>query len=137
MIRSFIQMTALISTLESTVFLLRSNLGLMPETIVKLSATYWSYSKPIAEELAKQAANTRVGVILLLFAFILQLINSLWPMRVQDLLVDWHGVIISIVFSLVLLAFAAWYSKNLASRMIKDSMKIIQNDIDDFNRQRG
>lgn len=126
MIRSFIQMTALILTLGASIFLLKSNIGLTPETISKLSSTYWGYNTPIAKEFAGQAANTRVGVILLLVAFILQIINALWPMRWKDFGINWHGILIALGCSIILLIFAHLYSKKISEKMHKETIKIFQ-----------
>ena len=72
MLRSFIQMSALILTFGASIFLLKSNLGMTPENIANLSSTRLNFSPPIVAAFAKQAADTRIGLILLLIAFILQ-----------------------------------------------------------------
>lgn len=126
MLRSFMQMTALILTLGASIFLLKSNLGLTPEVISKISSTCWGYNALIVEGFAKQAADTRVGVILLLLAFILQLINALWPMRIDDFGVSWHGVLISIGFCIIVVTIAHWYAKNLSEKINKNTMQIFE-----------
>lgn len=119
-------MTALILTLGASIFLLKSNLGLTPEVISKISSTYYDYNKPIAEGFARQAADTRIGVILLLAAFILQLINALWPMRIKDFGISWHGVLISIGFCIIIFTIAHWYSKNLSERIHRNTIQIFE-----------
>jgi len=126
MVRSFIQMTALILTLGASVFLLKASLGLTPETISKISSTYWGYNEPLARGFAKQAADTRLGVILLLSAFILQLINALWPMRIKDFGVDWHGVLISIGLCIIIFTVGHWYAKKIEDKMHKETMRIFE-----------
>ena len=126
MLRSFIQMSALILTLGASIFLLKSNLGMTPENIANLSLTRLDFSQPIVEAFAKQAADTRIGLILLLIAFILQMINALWPMRWKDFGIDWHGVLIAIGLTVVLLTLAHWYSKNLAEQTHKKAIEIFQ-----------
>ena len=128
MLRSFIQMSALILTLGASIFLLKSNLGMTPDNIANLSSTRFDFSQPIAETFTKQAADTRVGSILLLIAFILQMINALWPMRWKDFGIDWHGVLIAIGFTIVLLTFSHWYSKYLAEQSYKNTLDILQNE---------
>lgn len=126
MIRSFIQMTALILTLGASIFLLKSNIGLTPVVIAELSSTRYKYNIPVAKGFAGQAADTRVGVILLISAFCLQLINAIWPMRWKDFGIDWHGILISIGFSIVFLTAAHWYSKTLSERIHKETIKIFE-----------
>ncbi len=101
MIGSFIQMTSLILTLESSIFLLKSNLGITPSTISQISTTYIDYSKPVAKGFASQSADTRVGVILILSSF---------------------GICI------VVLSVAQWYSKNLTERIFKERVEIIEKE---------
>ena len=126
MIRSFIQMTALILTLGASIFLLKSNLGLTPEVIAKLSSTYYGHNKPVAESFAKQVADTRIGIILLLLAFLLQLINSLWPMRWKDFGVNWHGIFISLGLCIALLTIAHRYSKKISEKIHKNTIEIFE-----------
>lgn len=102
-----------------------------PENIANLSSTHFDFSKPIAEVFAKQAADTRIGLILLLIAFILQMINALWPMRLDDFGIDWHGVLVAIGIAIVLLTFSHWYSKHLAEISYNNALHILQNEINE------
>jgi len=121
-------MTALILTLGASLFLLKSNLGLTPKTISKISSTYWNYNKSVVKEFAQQSADTRVGVILLLLAFILQLINALWPIRWKDLGIDWYGVLVSIGFCIIVLSLAHWYTNKLSEKIYKKTIHILEKE---------
>lgn len=127
MIRSFVQMTALILTLGASIFLLKSNFGLTPETIAKISSTYWDHNKPVAKSFAQQSADTRVGIVLLLTAFALQLINALWPMRWKDFGISWHGIFVSIGVCAIILTISCWYSKKIAEKINKDTVQIFED----------
>ena len=80
-LRTFIQITGLILTLEAAVFLAKGNLGLFAETIAGLSSTKYNYNSDVINSLAQQRADAWIGVILLLLAFSLQMWNAPWPMR--------------------------------------------------------
>jgi hypothetical protein len=133
MLRSFIQTTAIILTLVGAIFVIRVNIGLTPETIAKLSCTIQGWfqwataNKEAVSILAKQSADTRIGFIFLIIAFLLQMINLLWPMTLDELgAVNRPGVLISIGCCVILIFFAYCYSKYSANKQIKESVHIIE-----------
>jgi hypothetical protein len=126
MIRTFIQMTSLILTLGASFFLLKANLGLSPKIIAKLSHLHLDYHEETLKNLSEQSANTRVGFALLLASFILQLGNSLWPLRWKDFGIDWCGVLISIGCCVIILAVAYRYSSSLSRQFYEQSMQQIK-----------
>ena len=93
MIRTFIQILALMTTIESAIFLARGSLRLSAEAIAALGGTYVGYNPHLVQSLAQQTADCRAGVILLLVAFSLQMGNTLWPIRWKDFAVSKKGAV--------------------------------------------
>lgn len=117
MVKTITQISAMILTLEASYFLLKANLGLSPEIIAKLSAPCYGYNKEVLKTLVGQVTDTRVGFILLLISFVLQMINVLWPMRYEDFGIDWLGVIISVIVCTVTFATACCCSRSLSKKL--------------------
>jgi hypothetical protein len=124
MLRTFIQITSLILTLESAVFLAKGNLGLSAETIAELARTRLDYNAPVAASLAEQRGDTWVGVILLLLAFGLQMANALWPLSWNDFIINRRGVLCALVVSL-LVGVASYYLSGELSRRTEIRVKKI------------
>lgn len=114
MLRTFIQITALILTLEAAFFLAKGNLGLSAETIAEISSTKWDYNSNVIRSLAQQRADTWIGVVFLLLGFVLQMWNALWPMRYDDFAVHKGAAIYALVFSAILGFGAFFLSRELA-----------------------
>ena len=55
MLRTFIQVTALVLTLEAAIFLAKGNLGLSPQVIAELGATKVAYNDTVLNSLCKHA----------------------------------------------------------------------------------
>lgn len=66
------ELMALVTTMSSALFLASSGLLLSPENIAQLQGAYLGWNSHYVRALADQAADTRVGVLLLLTAFALQ-----------------------------------------------------------------
>ena len=116
MLRTFIQITSLLLTLESAIFLAKGYLGLSIETITELARTRWNYSSPVVTSLAEQRGDTWVGVVLLLLAVGLQMVNALWPISWDDFSINRRGVVYALVVS-ALVGFASHcVSRELARR---------------------
>ena len=108
MIRSFIQITSLSFTVLAALFLAKGNFGLSAETIAELAGTWFHHNAAVVKSLARQRADTWVGVIFLLAAFALQMWNALWPMTLGDLDTHRGAAGYAIVFSAVI-AFGAYF----------------------------
>ncbi len=99
MLRTFIQFSAILLTVISSYFLLKSNLGLSPMQIAELSTVGAGVSPWVAKSLAAQAVETRIGFLFLLLAFAFQMDNALWPLRWKDLSVSKLGILAALTFS--------------------------------------
>ena len=127
MIRTFIQMSVMMLTVEASFFLLKANLGLSAKTIAKLGSTCFEYNGEVLRNLAEQSENTRVGLFLLLLSFVLQMGNTLWPLRWDDFGIDWSGVLASIVFCIVVMVISYLYGCRNSKKLFDRSMEIIKS----------
>lgn len=126
MLRTFIQTTALVLTLEASWFLLVGNLGLDVKMIAELASTKWGYNTEIAKTLAKQNSDTWMGLLLILVAFGLQLANSLWEMGWDDFAVNWKGVMLALFVGLITFFVCGAVSKRIADRKSKAAIEILK-----------
>lgn len=126
MLRTFIQITSLLLTLEAAIFLAKGGLGLSAEAIAQLSSTRFGYNPDLVRSLAQQRCDTWVGVGLLLLAFSLQMWNTLWPLRIGDFGVHKGAALYAVVFSIVLAFGAFFLSKEAAANTaekVKEKLK--------------
>jgi hypothetical protein len=121
MLRTFIQILALITTLESAIFLARGSLGLSGETIAALGGTYYDYNPHLVQSLAQQTADYRAGVILLVVAFSLQMWNTLWPIRLGDFGVSRKGALVAVAVGLVMMITALSLTNAHSERLQADA----------------
>ena len=128
MLRSFVQVSAIILTLEASWFLLQGNLGLSINSIAEISSTKLHYNADVLKALSKQRADSWIGFALLLLAFLLQLFNGLWEMRWQDFSVNKQGVVLSIIACAVILIACFFISKAMASNTEAKVTQILQKD---------
>jgi len=117
-LRTFIQITGLVLTLEAALFLAKGNLGLSADTIAELSSTKWGHNLDVVRSLAQQRADTWIGVSLLLAAFFLQMWNLLWPMRWVDFAIHRGAAVYAVVFCLVLGFGAVFLSREIAASTV-------------------
>jgi hypothetical protein len=127
MFESIIQLTALILTLESAIFLAKGNLGLSAESIAELASTKYGANLKVIENLAHQNAYSRIGIILLCISVFIQMITILLISGAKFLAISTSNLIISFVVSgfvfLVCWKLAAYKANNL----YQQSKKIIDN----------
>ncbi|MBE9569354.1 MAG: hypothetical protein IMF11_01895 [Proteobacteria bacterium] len=128
MLRSFIQISAIIFTLEASWFLLQGNLGLSINSIAEISSTKLDYNADVIKTLSKQRADSWVGFALLLLAFLLQLSNALWEMRWQDFSVNKKGAVLSIIACAIIFVACFFISKSMASNTEAKVTQILQNN---------
>ena len=120
MIRTFIQISSLFLTLEAALFLAKGNLGLSARAIAELASAKWDFNADLISNLSQQRADTWIGVLLLLIAFALQIVNAMWPMRWSDFTVHKGATVYAVVISIVI-GFGAFYlSKQVARNTAAD-----------------
>jgi uncharacterized membrane protein len=122
MLQTLFQVGALVLTAESAFFLARGNLVLSPKVIAQISGTYWGYNRHLVDSLASQAADTWVGVCLLISALGLQL-AALWRgPQIRDLgPANRRGVAFAIAAGILVL-FVAWFgSQALSERFAEEA----------------
>lgn len=126
MVRTFIQVTALLFTGISAFFLIKSVIEMTPKDVAELSQTHWNYSLSATRNLAKQKADTLVGFVFLMSSFSLSLANLLWPMRLGDFGVNCNGVIIAFLVSIVISVAAYKASNVLQQHYYKQAENILK-----------
>jgi energy-coupling factor transporter transmembrane protein EcfT len=125
MVRTFIQVIALLLMAISAFFLIKSIIRVTPKDMAKLSQTRCGYSLPVTRNFAKQKADTVVGFVLLLSGLVFSLANLLWPMRIGDFGVNRNGVILAVLASVIIFLAAYKVSNVLQQHYYKQAEKIL------------
>ena len=125
-LRTFIQVTALSLALMSSIFLARGTLTLTMNDLIELSSPKWDSNLDVLKNLTINQADALVGCYLLIFSFILQSINLLWPIRIGDFGSDRRGVLGALVFSFILFLFADNISCELQKATFNKAVQIIK-----------
>lgn len=142
MLYTLLQSLATILTLESAVFLTKGSLALTPQSIAGLSSTYFGFNRHLIRSLSNQKADTGMGSILLLLAFLLQMV-TLWRGPTYGDLgsADRTGLTMGFVIGVLILLMALWTSSMYSSRLVKrveDVLKTIQaNPTQSKDKERG
>ena len=126
MLRTFIQILALVTTLESAIFLAKGSFGLSAQDIAALGGTYVGYNLHLIRSLVQQTADYRAGVILLVLAFSLQMANTLWPMRLMDFAVSRKGALFAVAVGAILLVVTRWLANLHASSVERQVREICE-----------
>jgi len=79
-----------------------------------MASTKLGYNPEVVRSLAQQRADTWIGLIFLIAAFVLSLWNLLWPMRWSDFAVHKGAAAYALVLALLLGVGAYFLSNELA-----------------------
>jgi len=115
MLRTFIQFTSITATFIATFFWIRGAIQLSIKDLATLGMTFYGSNPATLKIWASQKADSLVAGLLLCLSFILQTGNFLWQMRIMDFGVDYRGVGISAVVSIVLFLACYWGSSRLTN----------------------
>ncbi len=126
MVRTLIQLTAIILTLEASWFLLQGNLGLTIKDIAEVSSTKYGYNPNVVESLSQQKVDNWIGFSLLLLAFSLQLANSLWKMRWKDFAFSKTGMALSFVAGAIVFIVCYLLSQKKGSTVVNQIMELLE-----------
>ena len=123
MIRTYIQVTALLLVLLSSLLLIKGKITLSVESLAELSKSKWGYNLDVAKSLTQERADTIVGFVILLFSLFLQVANMLWPMRWADFATNKNGVILALVTS-VIISCIAFVSSNILQQKFYKQVQV-------------
>lgn len=124
MVRTCIQVTALLLTLGAAFFLGKGSMALSPEAIAELASAKRNDNPGMIRHLAGQKGDTWAGVALLILGLLFQLMNTLWPMRIKDFDVSLSGSAMSLVPSVVAL-LGAFYASRVIAQMTENGVRKI------------
>jgi len=88
--------------------MVKASLGLSARDIAGLVGTYIGFNPRLIHSLTAQVTDYRVGAILLVLAFILQMTNVLWPIRYIDFAVSKKGVLLALLIGAFVFVTAYW-----------------------------
>jgi hypothetical protein len=127
MLYTVLQIGALLLTLESAIFLALGGLGLSVQSIAQLSGTYWGYNKHLVESLARQNADTWMGVMLLTGAFALQVVSAWCGPTMDDIgPANRLGVAATVLVGFLLFFICLWGSRRYASHLASRTCELMQ-----------
>jgi hypothetical protein len=129
-VRTFIQISSLVFTLEAALFLARAGLSLSPAAIAELAATKWEYNFELAVSLAAQRADTTVGLTLLVIGFALQLGNALWPLRWSDFAIHRGAAVCAVVVSIIIGIGAHYTTQEWAATTALEARQLFEARLD-------
>lgn len=120
MLRTFIQITALLVTLIASFFWIRGSLTVSVKDIAALAGTYFDYNLTTLKNLCAQKADSLIAALLLILSFVLQFFNAAWPMRWDDFAINKKGIVYAVIFSsfvfLICYVGASFMSKHFCSK---------------------
>jgi energy-coupling factor transporter transmembrane protein EcfT len=126
MLRTFIQVFALLLTFFAGVLLVRGSFVLSSSDIAGLSSTRWGHNPSMVKNLSQQQCDTKTGMVLLVISAILQMANLLWPMRFCDFAVNKVGIILAIIISVTIFVLAIRVSNILRKNVQKEVTTILE-----------
>src|SRR5258706_9823192 len=94
-LRTALQFSAILLASEASIFLVLGARRITPAVLAELTETKWDYNLTVLSTLARENAEARVGVAMLLAGVILQLVNALWPMTFDDYDLSISGLIVA------------------------------------------
>ncbi len=123
--RTFLQVLTLSFTLESAVFMVKASLGLSARDIAGLVGTYIGFNPRLIHSLTEQVTDYRIGTILLILAFILQMINALWPIRWEDFRVSKKGALLALLIGAIVFVMTYWLGDQWAVSLERTVLEIL------------
>src|SRR6266571_321468 len=126
MLRTFLQVMGITLTLLASIFLLQGNLGLTPDIIADLASTHWGHNMQVVSSLSSQVSSTKVGLGLILSAFLAQLANTLWPMRIKDFGVSKSGVILALGVSVLSFVLCTCLHRHMSAQIERRTASLLE-----------
>ena len=127
MIKVYIQIFSILTTLISSLFLLKGIIGLSPKDIAGLSTIYQIHNLELIDIFSQKSAHTKIGLALLLLSFLLQLLQIYFPVsgiwQLKNL-----RVIVYALSSVIIVSICAYFFADIITiNLSKEVMDVIIN----------
>jgi hypothetical protein len=122
MLRTILDVSAVTLILIAAIFLARSSYGLSAQDIAQISQTNVGYSPEVVVNLSEQQANARVGVVLLILAFLFQFRNLVTPVTISELEHDLKLAVITLIIAFAVVFSISSYLSYVISKHTQDKV---------------
>lgn len=124
-VRVFLQATSVALGLLSAWFLGRGGFGLTPDIIAEVASTEFDYNPHVVESLAAQAADTRVGTLLVVLSVLVQL-WSLAPHSARSASAKRNAIVLALLLCFAIGFAAHFYSATAAHGTVERTRTILE-----------
>lgn len=125
MYREILQISSIILTLGSAIFLERGNIGLSAQNIAKLATTRYGANLDVIQSLANQEADSKFGILLLVLSFALQMIAVFISTEVTPNFTNPIVYVISVPICLIILWVCVKASNSRSKIKFEEARDII------------
>ena len=127
MIKVYIQFCSILTTLISSLFLLKGIIGLSPKDIAGLSSIYHGHNLELIDVFSQKSANTKIGFALLLLSFLLQLLQTYFPVSSFWQLKNFRVIAYALTSVIIVSICAYFFLDIIAINLSKEVMDILIN----------
>ena len=126
MCKVYIQFCSILATLISSLFLLKGSIGLSPKAIAELSSMKYRYNSDLVHTFSHQSVDTKIGVSLLILSFLLQLLQSFYPVSDSSQLKNLK-IILYALFSAIIVYISAYiFADHMANNLAKEVLEMFK-----------
>ena len=104
-VRTQVRVFAIAIGVIAAIFFIKSIIFLSHEDLAK-SAQLGGYDLAYAETLCRHHSDVKAGFILVLFSFLLQSVDFIWPLKWESIVASWRGMLI--ILMLIILTFISF-----------------------------
>ena len=127
MFKVYLQISSILTTLISLVFLIKGTIGLSPKKITDLTLTNNGYKLELIDAFSTKIVSAKIGFSLLLFALFLQLVQIYFPVSIFPQLKNWRVIFYSLSSALIVSICAYFFADILSINFTKEIMEALIN----------
>ena len=129
MVKAYFQIFSILTTLISSLFLLKGIIGIAPKDIAIFSSINNGHNLELIHAFSRQSAYIKIGFALLLLAFLLQLLQTYFPISIFSQLKNWRLIVYAISSALVVSICAYFIADIMAIKIAKEVIEIYNHAI--------
>jgi hypothetical protein len=127
MVKAYFQIFSILTTLISSLFLLKGIIGITPKDLAIFSSINNGHKLELINAFSQQSAYIKIGFALGLLAFSLQLLQTYFPVSIFSQLKNWRLIVYAISSALVVSLCAYFIADIMAINLAKEVIEIHMN----------